>query len=302
MNKENAIAIFIYNRPDKTEGLLKSLRKNNNFKKFKYYIFSDGHKRNSEINLIEDTRKIIKNFFVNIDYNIIENNSNIGLSKSIIKGVSYVLKRHKNIIVLEDDLILSNNFLEYMTVSIKEYVDNKKVFSISSHMYNSKEIHSMKKFFFLKSINSWGWATWDDRWSEFTEFLKKNDKVNLSKKEIYSFNLENSYPFYKILRKTLKEKVDSWAIKWYLFVFLRKGLSLYPYQTLVLNKGFDGSGTNTILKSKNHFISDNIVLDFPDKVEMNDKAYFFYKKLIKKNLNIPIHKKIFYRILSILNK
>lgn len=302
MKEHSPIAIFIYNRPQKIKDLLNSLKENNGFDKHKYYIFSDGPKNELDNQAVINSRILIRDFFKKINYEIICREKNIGLSKSIISGVSFVLDKHENIIVLEDDLILNKNFLIYMNSALEKYTNQTNVFSICAHMFNSKEVNSLDEFFFLKNISSWGWGTWKNRWNGFNEFLNDDIKIKFSKSEKFNFNLENSYPFYKILKKTMKGKVDSWAIKWYLFVFKNQGLSLYPNQTLILNKGFDGSGTNTILISDNEFSKNSFSLKFPKKTELNDKGFKYYKKLIKKNLNIPLHKKIYLRIISNLNK
>jgi IS5 family transposase len=47
-----------------------------------------------------------------------------------------------------------------------------------------------------------------------------------------------------MLRRQLDGKIRSWAIQWRLAMFRHDGLALYPRQTLVANKGFDGSGTH----------------------------------------------------------
>ena len=41
---------------------------------------------------------------------LIKNNSNQGLAKSIFKGVSYILNKYENVIVIEDDCIPFKNF------------------------------------------------------------------------------------------------------------------------------------------------------------------------------------------------
>ena len=47
-----------------------------------------------------------------------------------------------------------------------------------------------------------------------------------------------------MLEGLIAGKIDSWAIVWYLSVFMRQGLTLFPIRSLVGNIGFDGSGTN----------------------------------------------------------
>ena len=57
--------------------------------------------------------------------------------------------------------------------------------------------------------------------------------------------MEGAYDYFSMLEAQLAGKVDSWAIRWYLSVFMKKGIVLYPKTSLVKNTGFDGSGTHT---------------------------------------------------------
>lgn len=296
MTERSPIAIFIYNRPDKVKSLLDSLSLNSGFENYEYYIFSDGPKNESELPDVIKSRKIVKDFFTKIKYELVSKEKNYGLSNSIINGVNFTLNKHERVIVLEDDLIVSKDFLNYMEVSLKRYFKQKKVYSISGHVFNSDVMNSFNSLFFLKHISSWGWGTWRDRWTSFNKFLDKNHSLKINKENKKSFNLDNTYPFSKILEKTNKGMVDSWAIKWYYYIYINEGLSLYPYTTLINNKGFDGSGSNTLSNYNEEIKSNSIELNFPDKVELNELAYDEYKKQIKKKLNPHILKKIFFRI------
>ena len=282
--------------------LLDSLRNNYNYNTYKYYIFSDGPKRKSDENKIIECREIIENFFKNIDFQLIKRQKNFGLAKSVLEGVSYVMNFHRSAIIIEDDLILSNNFLKFMTKSLEKYKQNDNIYSISGHMFDSKKISEIKTSFFLNNISSWGWATWDNRWEKFLTFLDKVDEISLTNNENYTFDLENSYPFSKILNKTKLGKIDSWAIKWYLFVFKNSGLSLYPNNSLIINNGFDGTGTNTFSTLNNLLDKKPFEIKFPEKIELNKEAYKLYKSEIKSHLNPPLYKKILLKFISIIKK
>jgi hypothetical protein len=58
------------------------------------------------------------------------------------------------------------------------------------------------------------------------------------------FDLDNSYPYYEMLKQRFSGKNDSWAILWWYAVFKAGGLVLYPKRSLVWVGGFDGSGTH----------------------------------------------------------
>ena len=128
--RNTAICLFVYNRSHHTSKVLKSLCECKNFEKFRLYIFSDNFKSSKkndkfEVNLVRNKilefKKKNKNIFIKFS------KINLGLYKNLTKGISYVLTKHSSVIVLEDDLVLNNNFLNFMLNSLKKF-KNKKLF------------------------------------------------------------------------------------------------------------------------------------------------------------------------------
>ena len=58
------------------------------------------------------------------------------------------------------------------------------------------------------------------------------------------FNIDNSYDFYDQLKANIDGRLDTWAVKWYATCFLKNGLSLHCYPSLINNIGNDGFGVN----------------------------------------------------------
>ena len=119
---------------------------------------------------------------------------------------------------------------------------------------------------------------------EMTTYIRlKKDKVLR-----YRFDLDRAYPYYNMLSKQRRGKVDSWAIRWYLSVFMRDGLTLYPSQTLIQNIGFDGSGTHSALSRRHEDLSmmqtGSRILVFPEKAEVLEQQSFDeIKNSLRKN-------------------
>ena len=53
-------------------------------------------------------------------------------------GVTQIFKKEKKLIVLEDDLIFSKNFLYFMNQALYLYENKNRVFHISGWNYNMK--------------------------------------------------------------------------------------------------------------------------------------------------------------------
>lgn len=47
-----------------------------------------------------------------------------------------------------------------------------------------------------------------------------------------------------MLKQYIDGNLDSWDIRWYLSVFLKNGLTLFPQKSLVNNIGLEGSGVH----------------------------------------------------------
>ena len=132
------------------------------------------------------------------------------------------------------------------------------------------------------------------------EHLSKEKEISLNgwdKKLIKKFNLNDSYNYYYILKGVLKNKIQSWGVLWYLYVFQNEGLVLYPNNSLVINKGFDKEATNTT--KSNYFqktTKDFIEVTLPNEVKFNSDTFeivsMYIKSINKDNLITWFLKKI----------
>lgn len=240
------IVLFVYNRPQHTLRTLEALSQNKLADESVLYVFADGAKENADENTIkriEETKKIVnsKEWCKKIIFT--ESPTNKGLANSIIDGVSKVVKEHKRVIVLEDDLVTSPYFLKYMNDALDLYDSEESVACISGYIYPVKD--EMPDTFFIKGADCWGWATWDRAWSVFEKDGKKLLDELKNKSLCKEFDFNNSYPFTQMLKDQIEGKNNSWAVRWYAATFLKNMFCLYPGKSLVQNIGFDGSGVHS---------------------------------------------------------
>lgn len=236
------IALFVYNRPEHTKKTIKALSRNCLAKKSKLYIFSDGPKDKASVLAVAQVRKVLEEIegFESVEARYQEVNS--GLASSIITGVSSLMEDYGKVIVLEDDIVTSRYFLQFMNEALKKYSSDKEVWHISGWNY-SIDTKGMEDSFFWRTMNCWGWATWSDRWVYFEKEPQKIIK-EWKKNDILSFNLNGAEDFWAQVIANEKGKINTWAIFWYATIFANKGLCLNPSGSLVNNIGNDGSGEN----------------------------------------------------------
>ena len=282
------IVLFAYNRIDVLKESIESLKKNPLAKKSNLIIYSDNYKSNKDKKKVLRVREFLKEIKGFNKKKIFYRKRNYGLAKNIMCGVTEVFKKSTKVIVLEDDIKVSKYFLHYMNRSLDIYEKKKKIWHISGWNYNVR-VTCTKDAYFTRAMNCWGWATWKDRWQFFQ---KKPKKIinKWTKREIYRFNLNGSYNFYKQIERNFSKKLNSWAVFWYATIFQNNGLCLNPTKTLVKNIGIGKFSTNT--KSLNDIFMSSFTdanflpVKFPIKMEENIKFFTtIRKKLLKKKQN-----------------
>ena len=190
------IAIFAYKRKDKIEQCLSSLKKCDGFDKSQLFIFSDGFKGEADKGQVGEVRDYLRTFSQMCScksIEIIESKYNKGLANSIITGVTSIVNKYGKIIVVEDDLIVSKDFIKYMNIGLDFYETNKRYGMISAYTYPLKELDSYDKDVYVtRKGDCWGWATWKDRWEtvdwelkNFDEYLSNTER----KKSIFFFGI-----------------------------------------------------------------------------------------------------------------
>src|ERR1017187_2847088 len=254
------LVLFTYKRLDTLQQTFAALKNNYLATETELHIFSDAAKTREDELLVKEVRDFIKTIdgFKKVD--IYNAEINKGLAKSIIDGVTTIIYRYERVIVLEDDLITSPNFLTFMNAALDFYEKNKKIFSLAGYTPPIQQIQD--DVYFTRRASSWGWATWKDRW----------EKVDWKMTQ-YSHSLKNPFfkksfnnmgsDLYKMLKEQSEGKINSWAIRWCYHQFLIQQYTVFPAVSKVQNIGTHGNATNT----KNTFRRFETILD-PGKKEL----------------------------------
>lgn len=239
------VILFVYNRPEHTLRTLEELIKNDLASESKLFVFADGPKKGSslsELENIQKTREVVKKRSWCKSLTIIERKFNFGLADNVIQGVTQVLNNYGRAIVLEDDILVGSNFLRFMNTCLELYGSESKVYGVSGYSFDSSGSIEDNTYF-LPIMSSWGYGTWKDRW----------DKINfdgadlLRQVEAKKIGLDLNFSklaYYQMLKDQVNGKNNSWAIRFYVSMFLKKGVFLYPKNSMLINIGFDGSGVH----------------------------------------------------------
>jgi hypothetical protein len=235
------IAFFAYNRPHHTLRALNNLSRCDLSAESNLHIFCDGSKTAKDWEHVRRVQDLVRSEKWCGSVNVVIREENIGLANSIISGVSSLIENYGRVIVLEDDLLVSPFFLRYMNDSLVLYEKNEQVMQISGYMFDI-DLGSDIDAIFLPFTSSWGWATWKRAWKKFDPHMRAYNLLKSNKQLRDRFNLYGAYDYFRMLKMQKAGRIDSWAVRWYLSVFMDGGLILYPTKTLVKNIGWDASG------------------------------------------------------------
>ncbi|MCM1520310.1 MAG: glycosyltransferase [Lachnoclostridium sp.] len=261
------IVIFAYNRLAPFQRLIQSLKNCPEHSASKLFIFIDGPKNNSDRLVISQIREYAESIEGFESLYVELSSINRGLGASIIRGVSKIINKYNQVIVLEDDLVLHPMFLKYMNDGLSYYENNNEVFSICG--YTNKIIiprdYNYNTYFCTRS-SSWGWGTWKNRWNSVDWKLTDWDKYIKYKSK---FNRWGGSDCFKMLNGWKYGHNHSWAIRFCFNQFLQDKVSLFPIKSLVANTGFDGTGTNCKKWSRFKYEmmdQNNSEFDFPSDI------------------------------------
>lgn len=234
--------VFAYNRARHLATVLAALAANRGAARSKLFIYCDGPRTRADELGVAAARNVARGAAGFLDVSVIERTENLGLSASIIRGVGEVCDLYGAAIVLEDDIVPTPFFLEYMNDALDRYADDERVLSIGCHTFDSG--FDLPETFFLNVPDCWGWAVWKRSWALFNAngpaLLAQINARGVARR----FDFDGAYPYSRMLEEQVRGGNESWAVRWYAHAFLEEKLVLYPRRSVTSNIGFDGSGAH----------------------------------------------------------
>ena len=225
------IILFAYNKHELTGRVLPALANNILAKDSDLTVFLDVPII-SDLIKTEELHSLIKGYTRNFkSLTIIQRPHNFGLFGNITSGITEVLNNAEACIVLEDDIITSPFFLQYMNDGLDFYKSNPKVFSLSSLNFFTGTVGET---FFSEVADCWGFAIWKRSWDLINfnsqELLKEVNIKTFSNVNLHSLdvNVGNTYNWKLLLEDTANGIRNSWAVCMHVTAILHNQLSLYP--------------------------------------------------------------------------
>ena len=248
MAELSPVALFAWQRPSHTQRVLEALSANDAAAETDLFVFVDGARHEREMSRVAEVIAIAQSATGFKSVTVQAAPENLGLSRSITSGVTSVLQHSATVIVVEDDIVVSRSFLDYMNSHLELYADDDAVASIHGYVY--PHARDLSPTFFIAGADCWGWATWRRAWARYradgTALLDELRERGL----VEMFDFGGTAGYSEMLRDQISGRNDSWAVRWYASALLSGMFTLYPNRSLVTNIGSDGSGTHGGVSTK----------------------------------------------------
>jgi len=186
------IAISAYNRPEYTQRSLAAIFGAKGFSKERYKIFAAMDRHGDSFNT--DVLNVFQEFGINPF--IVP--SKYGCNYTIKAALELAWKDNPDfVLIIEDDIIISDDALEYIEWASEKYKDDHSVrtiglwghdkgYSLDNTLTEKEHGKVMRQNYFT----CWGWGTWGDRWEEmFATWTTGDDKHDTSWDVIVSSHL-----------------------------------------------------------------------------------------------------------------
>jgi hypothetical protein len=243
------ILLIIYNRVNETHNLFQVLRK---IAPEKFYVAADGANTAADkldyINCLKARSVIMPEWKCELHTNF--KDEHIGKNDMIYQAMQWFFDNEPEGIILFEDVMPNPDFFSYCEELLNRYRDQKEVMHIGANYFKKKEqrkfMRRQKKtksnepsYYFSAYANLWGFATWKDRWKNFTNKMTELDGINFNK-------LLNNYMdttkerFFWLNRYNILSKhgLQSFDNQYNFHIWYKKGLAITPHVNLVANTGF----------------------------------------------------------------
>jgi hypothetical protein len=169
-----------------------------------------------------------------------ERETNLGLGRSILTGVTEVLDKHEYAIIFEDDLICVPGTYKYLCAALNQYRDDDRVMSVTGWTHPLVTPGDVTDLpYFDGRAECWVWGTWARAWHGMEIDAKTlMEKCKVKGIDIYRYGAD----LVNMAKTELCQNI--WAVRLLYLHILKKGLCLRPPWSMVEHIGFDANATN----------------------------------------------------------
>lgn len=278
------VLITAYNRPEKVIDLLDSLRQS---KPELIYFSVDGPKKHKKSDPLK-TQQVADAVSVidwECDIRMRVRTSNLGIRKAIPDGVNWVLSENDCVIVLEEDVVVGSQAIEFAKSMLSKFENSAEIGHIS--LYNvvpksqlDSPANEVRLSIYPESV---AWATWKRAWASYDDQITWGSSVKLRELRDITGDAFGAIQWKLNFLDAKAGRVSTWAYRWISSLWSKKLLTISPNQNLVSYMGADeGSHTFSRLPWQEIPISPSNFHDIGLDLALDKKADFWLSRNVFK--------------------
>jgi hypothetical protein len=292
------IGVFCYSRANKLKRCIDALLKNPECPNMDIVFFSDGYKGERDKAGVLETRAYISSItgFKSVIKHFRERNYSTG--PNFVEGLTFLSNNYEQFIIVEDDLIVTPNYIKFLLDGLAFYKNKKSVFCITAYVFPVQVADYAYDSIVYKRFCSYGWAGWADR---FTNVIWDHGQLQnlMYSSPGFSKRLNaEGYDLVRMLRKQINGKISTWDVQLQVHVAENRLKVVYPVISKVDNIGFDEESTNTFgidwlktpidsgTKREFKFCDENLII--PDLQKQIKKPFSLKSLVTRKIINTYI--------------
>jgi hypothetical protein len=172
--------------------------------------------------------------------------TNAGLEIAVPAAVSWALEEHDSVIVIEDDVIVGPNFLEFATTCLDAFHDRDDIWHVSG--YNVVPVDHLTRPTAAARLSvfpeSFAWATWRRAWQRYDPDLTWASQAPIGELREIVGSTAAAMRWKEIFGDARQRRISTWAYRWIGSIWSERGLCVSPNRNLITYAGYD-EGTHT---------------------------------------------------------
>ena len=236
------VLISVYTRLNHLKQCIASLQSNPLCKDTVLYIASDAAASQKDEAGVKQVRDYIATIDGFKEVVPILRKENMGARASIVSARDDIFTRYDTLIFLEDDNVVSPNFLAYINDGLAFYRDDPKAFSISGYNYPIMIPHSYPHDVYRWcAYSAWGVGVWRDKWQKVEWKYPPIEQIKQNKVKPWQSRKQGCHIF-EFISPAVRSGVILGDLVLSYYMYFNELYSVFPVVSQVRNIGHDGSG------------------------------------------------------------
>lgn len=172
--------------------------------------------------------------------------TNAGLEIAVPSAVTWALEEHDSVIVVEDDVVVGPDFLEFARACLDTFRDRDDIWHVSGYNVVPADHLTTPAAPARLSVfpESFAWATWRRSWERYDPDLTWASQATIAGLREVVGSTAAALRWREIFGDARHRRISTWAYRWIGSIWSARGLCVSPNRNLITYAGYT-EGTHT---------------------------------------------------------